>query len=290
MLEKIIMWAEVEQIGNSAFKGCTGLTDFSVSSDTTKIGDHAFEGCSNLETLVVWGAPDIGEYAFADCVSLTEISIASETKNIGAYAFKGCTGVDSLIIWGSEIIGDYAFAGCSGIKEVSVPNDVLSIGNHAFDGCTALTSVIIWDDDTAIGKEAFANCPNLEKIPAERGKVLECSMSKSESSENNKENEVNEPVQNNDTETTTDGIRDEFKEAMDSYESFYIDYCEFMKKYLENPTDLTLIAKYADMLVKAEEMNEAFEEWDEKGLNSEELKYYLEVNNRVMSMLVDVTG
>lgn len=63
-----------------------------------------------------------------------------------------------------------------------------------------------------------------------------------------------------------------------------------MKEYSENPTDLTLLAKYSDMLVKAEEMNEAFEEQDEDELNSEELKYYLDVNNRVMKMLVDAVG
>ena len=76
---------------------------------------------------------------------------------------------------------------------------------------------------------------------------------------------------------------------MDSYEAFYTEYCEFMKEYSENPTDLTLIAKYSDMLVEAEKMNEAFEAWDEDELSSEELKYYLDVNNRVMKMLVDVS-
>ncbi len=94
---------------------------------------------------------------------------------------------------------------------------------------------------------------------------------------------------NNDTELV-DGMRPAFKEAMDAYEAFYTEYCEFMQEYSENPTDLTLLAKYSDMLVKAEEMNEAFEEWDEDELNSEELKYYLDVNNRVMKMLVDVAG
>lgn len=34
MLESIIMWADIEEIGNSAFKGCTGLTEFRVPSDT----------------------------------------------------------------------------------------------------------------------------------------------------------------------------------------------------------------------------------------------------------------
>ena len=286
MLESIIMWADIEEIGNSAFKGCTGLTEFRVPSDTEIIGHHAFEGCVNLETLIIWGDPDIGEYAFADCVSLTEIRIGSDTEHVGAHAFEGCTGVTSLIIWGVEIIGDYAFAGCTGIEDVRIPNDVLSIGDHAFDGCSSLFSVIVWDDDTAIGKDAFANRPELYDAPAARGIVLECTMSDAESNDDNN-TEADEPTQSGDG---SDTIRSEFKEAMDSYEAFYTEYCEFMKEYSENPTDLTLLAKYSDMLVKAEEMNEAFEEWDEDELNSEELKYYLDVNNRVMKMLVDAVG
>lgn len=35
-------------------------------------------------------------------------------------------------------------------------------------------------------------------------------------------------------------------------------------------------------------MDEAFQAWEDENLNNEELKYYLEVNNRVMQMLVDV--
>lgn len=77
---------------------------------------------------------------------------------------------------------------------------------------------------------------------------------------------------------------------MDAYEAFYGEYCEFMKKYSQNPTDLKLLASYGEMLVKAEEMEEAFKEWKEEELNNEELKYYLDVNNRVMKMLVDVVG
>ena len=290
MLKSIIMWAEIEEIGNSAFKGCTGLTEFSVPSDTKVIGHHAFEGCINLETLIIWGDPDIGEYAFADCVSLTKISIGSDTKNVGAHAFEGCTGVTSLIIWGVEIIGDYAFAGCTGIEDVSIPSDVLSVGNHAFDGCTALSSVIVWDDDTAIGKNAFANCPNLDDAPSARGTILECTMSGNENVGSNTDNETKEPIRSENTGDAIDSIRPEFKEAMNSYETFYTEYCTFMKEYSENPSDLTLLAKYADMLVKAEEMNEAFEAWDEDELSTEELKYYLDVNNRVMKMLVDVAG
>lgn len=86
------------------------------------------------------------------------------------------------------------------------------------------------------------------------------------------------------------GIDADFKAAMDSYEAFYTEYCDFMKKYFENPTDLTLLLKYSDMLSEAEKMDKTFAEWDNGELNEEELKYYIEVNARVLEMLVDIAG
>lgn len=85
-------------------------------------------------------------------------------------------------------------------------------------------------------------------------------------------------------------IDPDFKAAMDAYESFYVEYCDLLKKYMANPTDLSLLAKYADMMSKAEQMDQAFEAWNEDDMNNEELKYYLDVNNRVMKMLVDIGG
>ena len=78
------------------------------------------------------------------------------------------------------------------------------------------------------------------------------------------------------------GIRPEFKEAMDTYEAFYEEYCEFMTEYGENPTDITLLKRYSEILIKMEKMNAAFEAWDDDEMSGEELKYYLDVNNRVM--------
>ena len=87
-----------------------------------------------------------------------------------------------------------------------------------------------------------------------------------------------------------DGMRPEFKEAMDAYEAFYEEYCEFMISYKENPTDTDLLLKYSELLTNVEEIEKAFEEWDEAEMNDVELKYYLDVTNRVMKMLVDVSG
>lgn len=83
-------------------------------------------------------------------------------------------------------------------------------------------------------------------------------------------------------------IRSDFKDAMDSYEAFYVEYCDFMKKYKENPTDFTLLAKYGDLVTREVEMAEAFEAWKEADLNDAELKYYMEVNARVLKMLAEI--
>lgn len=86
------------------------------------------------------------------------------------------------------------------------------------------------------------------------------------------------------------GMRPEFKEAMDSYEAFYDEYCEFMKEYNDNSGDLKLLLKYTELMSKMVQMNQAFEKWDEDGMNDAELKYYLEVNNRVTQKLLEVAA
>ncbi len=86
------------------------------------------------------------------------------------------------------------------------------------------------------------------------------------------------------------GLRPEFKEAMDSYEAFYTEYCELLKEYKKSPTDMSVLTKYMNLMSKLTEMDEAFEKWESEDLNSEELKYYLDVNNRVLKMLTDAAS
>lgn len=90
-------------------------------------------------------------------------------------------------------------------------------------------------------------------------------------------------------EANTEEIGTDFKEAMDSYEAFYDKYCEFMKKYNANPTDIELISAYGDIMTEMVEMSEKFESWKEGDLNAEELKYYLEVNSRVTQKLAELS-
>jgi hypothetical protein len=106
--------------------------------------------------------------------------------------------------------------------------------------------------------------------------------------EGTKDDDVVKDTTGNSTNST--GIRQEFKDAMDAYEAFYDEYCNILKKYYANPADMTILAEYTRLMTKAVEMDEAFAKWENEDLNNEELKYYLEVNNRVMQKMLDVMG
>lgn len=88
-------------------------------------------------------------------------------------------------------------------------------------------------------------------------------------------------------EPSSGGLRPEFKEAMDSYEEYLNEYVAFMKKYNDNPNDLTLLADYAKHLAKYSEMTVAFEKW-EGDMNDEETAYYIDVQSRVSKKLLEV--
>ena len=146
----------------------------------------------------------------------------------------------------------------------------------------------LWSDDVERAEKAMADFEeDIEKLKG--NDVSDVSVE----ADIEEKKEVVEDMPEEETtaegaEELVDGMRPEFKEAMDSYEAFYDEYCDFMKKYNDNPSDLKLLAEYADMLSEAADMDEAFEEWDEAEMNNAELKYYLDVNNRVMQKLVDV--
>lgn len=80
----------------------------------------------------------------------------------------------------------------------------------------------------------------------------------------------------------SDVIRPEIKEAIDSYEAFFDEYCEFMKKYEESDSNLSLMADYASYMTKYADMLQKFQAMENEDLTDAELAYYLEVSGRIM--------
>lgn len=113
-------------IGDSAFQGCTSLTEVKVPKSLTRFGNNVF---GNVTT-------NNGVTTNTATTSLTTIDLSA-------------TQVTSL--------PDNLFNGCSSLSNVKLPIGLTSIGQSAFQGCTSLTSVNLPAGLNSLGGSAFAN-------------------------------------------------------------------------------------------------------------------------------------
>ena len=91
-IESYIIPDSVTSIGDSAFWGCSSLSDIVIPDGVTSIGDSAFWGCSSLSSIVIpESVTSIGDGAFSDCSSLFNIVIPNSVTSIGSDTFAGCS-------------------------------------------------------------------------------------------------------------------------------------------------------------------------------------------------------
>lgn len=93
----------VTSIGNSAFYGCSGLTNITIPNSVTSIGEYAFSGCRGLTNMIISNSvTSIGDYAFQYCSGLTSITIPDSVKSIGKLAFYVCSNLASITYKGTK--------------------------------------------------------------------------------------------------------------------------------------------------------------------------------------------
>ncbi len=129
-------------------------------------------------------------------------------------------------------------------------------------------------------------------------KQKETAPTSGEDSENGKESsqieqstasEENASKGKEDIAELVNGMRPEFKVAMDSYEEFFDEYCEFMKKYSKSDNITSMLTDYMEYMTKYADTMKKLDEIGEEELNSVELKYYTEVVGRITQKLVEVS-
>ena len=190
-VKSYIIPSSVTSIGDSAFAGCSSLSNIAIPSSVNSIGDWAFSGCSSLEyislpknVICLNGNPFFNWNGKLDCLSpnfiyeddvlfnknkskiisfrnqaVISYVIPDSVTSIGDRAFSGCSFLFGIVIPSSVTsIGDRTFCGCSFLTEVDIPDSVTSIGNGAFYDCNSLRSVVIPDSVTSIGERVFSGC------------------------------------------------------------------------------------------------------------------------------------
>lgn len=188
----------VRNIGEFAFRFCSGLTNVMIPDSVTSIDYYAFSDCDGLTNVMVGnGVTSIGSYAFSSCSGLMSVVIGNDVININPSAFSQCTELTNILVSagnanysssaglllskdGTKLIqgnngnvtipgsvtsiGSMAFFGRNKLMSVTIPSSVTNIEDHAFYGCSGLMSVSIPDGVTSIGSFAFSNCSGLTSV------------------------------------------------------------------------------------------------------------------------------
>lgn len=106
--------------------------------------------------------------------------------------------------------------------------------------------------------------------------------------------QVTEPnstkIESNQSVSNSNGLDPDFKAAMDSYEKFVDEYVAFMKKYNNNPSDIELLTDYYDFLNKYADFVEDFEKWEDEEMNAAETAYYIDVQARTSTKLLELAS
>ena len=186
-LKKVILPSGVQEIGFSAFNGCTNLEEIEwggvksepghliIPEGLEKIGMDAFGGCEKIsyvkfpKTLEQAGEafpmiPNLtAEFAegtvrvrgvLNGAIGLKKVILPSSVQEIELSAFKGCTNLSQIQV-GNQPVKE---------GQAQMPVGVVEIGWGTFEGCTSLTEFYCNGLLGSIGQNAFRGCSNLNKV------------------------------------------------------------------------------------------------------------------------------
>lgn len=164
---KDVDYAELRTIGDSAFEGCTVLsefctdTGFAIPNKIETIGSAAFKGCKAIKAVDFTNTKlqTMGESAFEGCTGLTNLSMGNKLSLIPQRAFADCKALAVItfpVVGGTKaVIGESAFSGCYRLKQLVLPQFVEEVKENAFQGCTNLSRVEIRCDSIKLAESAF---------------------------------------------------------------------------------------------------------------------------------------
>lgn len=151
---------------NSAFSGCTAVTQIKIGDDVSIIPPYLFQGLSALRSITIpRNIAAIGERAFADCIAVSEIYFDAEHCGQVSYPFAGCINPFNMII--SDNVEEVPAYLCedSQIKSLTVGKNVKTIKKYAFGYSRNALETVIYNAIDATCYQPFYNGgSNLKKL------------------------------------------------------------------------------------------------------------------------------
>ena len=129
----------------------------------------------------------------------------------------------------------------------------------------------------------LTGCAKEETVPEENEITTEESYDTAE-----EETEAQKATDTEDESSDSGLLSPEFKKTMDDYEAWFDHYCDVMKRYKEDSSNLELLSEMTDLLTEETAMLEEMENMDQSEMNTAELAYYLEVTARIEKKLLEV--
>ena len=155
-LVKVEIPESVTEIGNYAFKRCSGLKNIKFKKNISKIDFEAFGYCTGLKSIEFQKNDEkvkdangqerihplvLSGSSFSNCTELNEVVLSPNVEEIGRDVFYGCTALKQMDIpEGVEKIGERAFAKCKNLERINLPEGLKEIG-YRFIADTAVRSL-----------------------------------------------------------------------------------------------------------------------------------------------------
>jgi uncharacterized protein YjdB len=160
---------KMNSIDKAAFRECTALKRFTWEGNTTvkTIGHSAFYGCSALEK-VLWNGKSelktIQDYAFFKCISLNNFEMPNTTLSVGNSSFRYNASLTNIHLSNSlNYIDEYAYGEC-GFSQITLPESLANIQADAFINNDFLQEIILPERLQGLGSAAFENNSKLESV------------------------------------------------------------------------------------------------------------------------------
>ena len=178
-------FTNIEELGESSFYGCSGLSDLTIPAGLKEIPAYCFYECTGLSSLKIPETIEkVQESAFSDCTGIKELTMPVDLDYVKTYSsdsyidcasFKKCENIEKItyskgktgimpdIKSGSVSYTAEYYAG-KNLTTVEFQSGIEYIGAGSFDQASALKNIVLPCTVSAISSKTFCAINKSEAV------------------------------------------------------------------------------------------------------------------------------